>query len=430
VTTAARPTQPEEQLPRSLVTLIAVATGAVVANLYYAQPLLHLVAHDFHSGSALVSLIITATQVGYAAGLLLVVPLGDLHPRRILVVRIFGLAAVALVASALAPDIWVFGLASIAVGTASVAGQVMIPFAADLAPADRRGRVVARIMTGLLLGILLARTVSGLVAQLAGWRAIYWFSAALMIAFAAILWRALPTEGSRPHQRYWSLVGSSLRLLIDEPVLRRRAWHGACAFACFSVLWTTIAFLLSSAPYHYSSIVIGLFGLVGAGGILAANLAGKLADSDRSASATLVAGVLLISSFGLLWFGHSSLAFLIVGIVVLDIGTQGMQITNQAIIYALRPDARSRINSAYMVCYFIGGAVGSVTAGVVYSARGWSGVCLLGAFFGLLTCALTLYERVRPSVPGAAGTVRAARAAGAVTAAETAGGAGAGAEPS
>jgi predicted MFS family arabinose efflux permease len=379
------------------VTLIAVATGAVVANLYYAQPVLHLVAHDFHSGSGLASLIITATQVGYAAGLLLVVPLGDLHPRRLLVVRIFGVAAVALVACALSPDIWVFGLASIAVGTASVAGQVMIPFAADLAPPERRGRIVARIMTGLLLGILLARTVSGLVAELAGWRAIYWFSAALMVAFAAILWRALPAEGPRPHRAYWNLVGSSLRLLVDEPVLRRRAWHGACAFACFSVLWTTIAFLLSGAPYHYSSAVIGLFGLVGAGGILAANLAGKLADADRSTSATLVAGVLLTGSFGLLWFGHSALAALIVGIVVLDVGTQGMQITNQAIIYALRPDARSRINSAYMVCYFIGGAAGSLTAGVVYGSHRWAGVCILGAGFGALSLASTLYGRLRPS---------------------------------
>jgi predicted MFS family arabinose efflux permease len=381
------------------VTLIAVATGAVVANLYYAQPVLHLVAHDFHSGSGLASLIITATQVGYAAGLLLVVPLGDLHPRRLLVVRIFGVATIALIACALSPDIWVFGLASIAVGTASVAGQVMIPFAADLAQPERRGRVVAQIMTGLLLGILLARTVSGLVAQLAGWRAIYWFSAALMVVFAAVLWRALPAEGPRPHRSYWSLVGSSLRLLVDEPVLRRRAWHGACGFACFSVLWTTIAFLLSGSPYHYSSAVIGLFGLVGAGGILAANMAGRLADSDRSTGATLVAGVLLTAAFGILWFGHSSLAALIVGIVVLDIGTQGMQITNQAIIYALRPDARSRINSAYMVCYFIGGAIGSLTAGVIYGSDGWSGVCLLGAGFGALSLALTVYERVRPLSP-------------------------------
>jgi predicted MFS family arabinose efflux permease len=404
VTTGPSSAAPKDRLSRALVTLIAVATGAVVANLYYAQPVLHLLAHDFHSGSGVASLIVTATQVGYAAGLLLVVPLGDLYQRRVLVVRIFVLAAVALVACALSPDIWIFGLASIAVGIASVAGQVMIPFAADLAPAERRGRVVARIMTGLLLGILLARTVSGLVAQLAGWRAIYWFSAALMIVLAAILWRALPSEGPRPHRRYANLVGSSLRLLVDEPALRRRAWHGACGMGCFSVLWTTIAFLLSGAPYHYSSIVIGLFGLVGAGGILAANLAGRLADSDRSATATLVAGVLLTASFGLLWFGHSSLAFLIIGIVVLDIGTQGMQITNQAIIYALRPDARSRINSAYMFCYFIGGAIGSLAAGVVYGAHGWGGVCLLGAGFGLLTCAMTVYERVRPVPPRPAPT--------------------------
>jgi predicted MFS family arabinose efflux permease len=360
---------------------------------------LHQVAHDFQSSSGPASLIITCTQVGYAGGLLLVVPLGDLHPRRLLVVRIFSMAALALVGCALAPSLWVFGLASVAVGGASVAGQVMIPFAADLAPAERRGRVVARIMTGLLLGILLARTVSGLIAQLAGWRAIYWVSAALMVGFAFILWRALPDEGPRPHQAYWSLVGTSLRLLVDEPVLRRRAWHGACAFACFSVLWTTIAFLLSGSPYHYSNAVIGLFGLVGAAGILAANLAGKLADADRHMTSTLVAGVLLIGSFGLLWYGRTSLAALILGIVVLDVGTQGMQITNQAIIYALRPDARSRINSAYMVCYFIGGAAGSIAAGILYGARGWTGVCLLGAGFGLLTGAMTVYDKLRPAQP-------------------------------
>jgi predicted MFS family arabinose efflux permease len=396
VTTAEPPTraEPSAQLTRPLLVLIAVATGAVVANLYYAQPLLHQVALDFHTGSGLASLIITATQVGYAAGLLLIVPLGDLHVRRVLVVRIFVVAAVALVACALAPDIWIFGLASVAVGAASVAGQVMIPFAADLAPAERRGRVVARIMTGLLLGILLARTVSGLVAEAAGWRSVYWLSAGLMVVFATVLWRALPTEGPRPRMRYGSLVASSLRLLVDEPVLRRRAWHGACAFACFSVLWTTIAFLLSGAPYHYSSALIGLFGLVGAAGILAANLAGKLADADRSTASTLVAGVLLTGAFGLLWVGRSSLAALIVGIIVLDIGTQGMQITNQAIIYALRPDARSRINSAYMVCYFMGGAVGSITAGVLFAEDGWSGVCLLGVGFGLLTAALAVVDVV------------------------------------
>src|ERR1700722_16009082 len=185
-------------LSRRLVTLIAVATGAIVANLYYAQPVLHQVSRTFHSGPGAPSSVITASQVGYAAGLLLIVPLGDLHPRRGLATRLFGVAAVALVACALAPNLWFFALCSVAVGAVSVAGQVMIPFAADLAPEERRGRVVARIMTGLLLGILLARTVSGFVAQATGgWRGIYWLSAGLMLCFAVVLWRALPAEGPR-----------------------------------------------------------------------------------------------------------------------------------------------------------------------------------------------------------------------------------------
>jgi predicted MFS family arabinose efflux permease len=305
-------------------------------------------------------------------------------------------AALALVGCALAPNLWLFGVASVAVGAASVAGQVMIPFAADLAPEARRGRVVARIMTGLLAGILLARTVSGLFAQAAGWRSVYWFSAALMVLLAAVLWRALPAEGPRPHSTYADLVRSSLALLVHEPLLRRRAWHGACAFAAFSVLWTTIAFLLSGSPYRYSNAVIGLFGLVGVGGILAANLAGRLADSHRTTAATVVAGVLLTGSFGLLALGRTSLAALMAGVFILDIGTQGMQITNQSIIYALRPDARSRINSAYMVCYFAGGAIGSVTAGVVYGVGGWRWVCLLGAGFGLLTMLMAAFDRARP----------------------------------
>jgi predicted MFS family arabinose efflux permease len=392
-------------LPHGLVLLIAVATGAIVANLYYAQPVLHQVAGTFHSGPGQTSTIITASQIGYAAGLLLIVPLGDLHPRRGLVSRLFALSALALVGCALAPNLAVFAVASVLVGIASVAGQVMIPFAADLAPEERRGRVVARIMSGLLLGILLARTVSGLVAQAAGWRAIYWLSAALMVVFAVVLWRALPAEGPRPHHSYPELVGSSLRLLVTEPVLRRRAWHGACAFAAFSIMWTTLAFLLSGSPYHYSNAVIGLFGLVGAGGIAAANLAGKLADSARVTSTTVASGVLLAGSFALLWTGRTSLAALIIGIVVLDVGTQGMQITNQAVIYALRPDARSRINSAYMVCYFLGGAAGSFAAGAVYGTHGWGGVCLLGAGVGALTLAMSLYDRLRPPAPAQASTI-------------------------
>ncbi len=379
-----------------LVVLMAVATGAIVANLYYAQPLLHQISLTFHASSAATAPIVTFTQVGYAAGLLLVVPLGDLLARRVLVVRIYVAAVVALVVCAVAPSLWVFEVASVAVGVASVAGQVMVPFAADLASPERRGRVVARIMTGLLLGILLARTVAGLVADLAGWRTIYWVSAAVMLLFAVVLRRALPGEGTRPHVPYWSLVGTSLRMLLDEPALRRRAWHGASAFAAFSVLWTSIAFLLSGAPYNYSSAVIGLFGLAGVAGVLAANLAGKLADGGHTAVSTAVAGVLIAGSFGLLALGRTSLVALLAGVVVLDAGTQGMQITNQAVIYELRPDARSRINSAYMFCYFLGGAAGSLAAGSVYAAAGWTGVCWLGAGCGVLSLLGAVVDRVRP----------------------------------
>ena len=185
-------------------------------------------------------------------------------------------------------------------------------------------------------------------------------------------------------------------------MLRRRAWHGACAFGAFSVLWTTIAFLLSggdASPYHYSNAVIGLFGLVGAAGIAAANLAGALADAAHARASTLGAGILLAGSFGLLWLGRTSLAALIVGIVVLDVGTQGMQITNQALIYALRPDARSRINSAYMVCYFVGGAAGSLGAGALYAATGWGGVCVLGCGFAASTLVMSAFDRWRPAAP-------------------------------
>jgi predicted MFS family arabinose efflux permease len=380
-----------------LVALMAVATGAIVANLYYSQPLLHLVSKDLHIGTTAASSIVTITQVGYAAGLLLVVPLGDLHPRRTLAVLMFLAAAVSLVACAVAPDFAVFLVGSLAVGCASVGGQIMIPFAADLAPDERRGRIVARIMTGLLIGILLARTFAGIVAQLAGWRAIYAISAGLMVVFAVVLRRALPGEPQRPRRAYGALVLSSLRLLVDQPMLRRRAGHGACAFAGFSVLWTSLAFLLSGAPYHYSSALIGLFGLVGAAGVLAANLAGKLADAQRVTVSTVAAGVLLTGSFGLMAWGATSLGALLAGIVVLDVGTQGMQITNQAIIYTLVPEARSRINSAYMTCYFVGGAVGSLSAGAVFAAAGWDGVCVLGASFGAASLALSLFDRLRPA---------------------------------
>ena len=372
---------------------MAVATGAIVANLYYLQPLLHQVATTFHVGSAAASSLITLTQAGYALGLVLIVPLGDLHPRRTLVVTVVIIAGLAMAAGAILPSFAAFASVTLLVGLSSVGGQIMIPFAADLADPDRRGRVVGRLMSGLLAGILLSRTVSGLVAQAAGWRAVYWLAAALMGLLAVLLAFTLPPEAPRPHATWRSLVIGSFALLATLPELRRRAWLGASAFACFSVLWTTLAFLLSGAPYHYSNGIIGLFGLLGLAGVLAANVAGKLADAAKTRASTIVAGGLIVVSFGLVALGRTMLAPLILGIIVLDLGVQGMQITNQAIIYGLAPEARSRINSAYMFCYFVGGALGSFAAGVSYAAGGWGASCGLGCVLAIAGLLPTFLER-------------------------------------
>jgi len=388
---------------------MAFATGAIAANLYYAQPLLHEIARAFHASDASAGLVVTYSQAGFAAALVLVVPLGDRHPRRDLLAGVYVAAAAGLVACALAPTLLAFQLASLATGVASVGAQVMIPFAADLATAPRRGRVVARLMTGLLGGILLARTLAGVVAGFAGWRAIYWVSAALMVLLAVVLRSMLPPERPRPALPYRALVSGSVRLFFDQPALRRRAWYGATLFGSFSVLWTALAFLLSQPPYGYGSLVIGLFGLAGVGGVSAANLAGKLADTRRTQLSTALAAVLSVAAFAALVAGRTSLAALVVGIVVLDAGVEGMHITNQSVIYTLAPDARSRANSAYMTCFFAGGAASSGATGAVFSAAGWGGVCALGAAFALLSLAMVVFERLRPlgrrvTLPAEAGT--------------------------
>ena len=357
---------------------MAVATGAIVANLYYLQPLLEQARGSFHVNEAAASSLVTFTQLGYAAGLALVVPLGDLLPRRRLVVAIFCAAALFMALAGLAPSFALFAAATLLAGLCSVGGQVMVPLAADLAPEERRGRVVARVMSGLLTGILLSRTVAGLLAHAWGWRSVYAAACVTMIVLAVALWRALPAEPVRPHVPYRSLVAGSFRLLTELPELRRRAWLGAASFACFSLLWTTLTFQLSGAPFHYSQATIGLWGLLGAAGVLAANWAGHLADASRQGLVTVLSALLLAGSFLAMGLGGSSAIVLALGVIVLDVGSQSMQITNQSIIFALDPAKRSRINSAYMVCYFLGAASGSFVGGAAFEAGGWRLSCGIG----------------------------------------------------
>jgi predicted MFS family arabinose efflux permease len=383
------------QMSRAMVLLFAVACGVSVANLYYAQPVLDTLAKSFGTSSGTAGLVVTSAQIGYALGLAFLVPLGDLLARRWLVPAVLFVTAGGLVASASAPDIGVLIAVGLVVGAGSVAAQLMVPMAASLADDEHRGRVVGVVMSGLLLGILLARTVSGVVAQVSSWRVVYLMAACMTAVLAIVLGRFLPEEGVRPRIGYGTLLRSAVRLLVTESLLRRRVVFGALGFAAFSVFWTTMAFVLAGAPYRYDDLTIGLFGLVGAGGALCATLAGRWADRGWTRSTTLVFAGLVAVSFLPLWWGRHDLAMLIVGILVLDVGVQGLQVTNQSLIYRLAPEARSRINSAYMVCYFAGGAIGSALGSAVYERHHWAGVCVLGAAIGIVATAAAVIDAAR-----------------------------------
>jgi len=385
VTGSARATdKPHLGLPRSLVLVFAVACGLSVANLYYAQPILGTIVRSFGTGPGTAGLIVTFSQIGYAAGLALLVPLGDLVARRRMVPVVLGVTAAGLLASAFAPGVGVLIAVALIVGAGSVVAQVLVPMAASLATDEYRGRVVGTVMSGLLLGILLARTVSGLVAGVSSWRVVYVMAAVLTVAMAVVLGRVLPPETERPRLGYGTLLATTVRLLVTERLLQRRAVFGALGFAAFSVFWTTMAFLLAGAPYHYGVLTIGLFGLVGAAGALCANIAGRWADRGLTGATTLAFALCVAASFALLWFGAHDLVLLIIGILVLDVGVQGLQVTNQSLIYGLAPDTRSRVNSAYMVCYFTGGALGSALGASIYASHRWAGVCLLGGAIGVV----------------------------------------------
>jgi predicted MFS family arabinose efflux permease len=380
----------------SLVALFSVAVGVSVANLYYLQPLLPLLRRDYHVAPGLAALATTATQLGYVLGLALILPLADLLERRRLVVAMTLSCAAALALAASAPVFALLLVGLLLVGVTAVVAQILVPFAAALSPARERGRVVGTVMSGLLLGILLARTVAGFVAAASSWRVLLDVAAGAMAATALALRARLPVARPATSLPYGRLLASLVELVRTEPVLRRRALFGALGMGCFSTLWTSVAFLLAGAPYHYSVDRIGLFGLVGAAGALMANLAGRLADRGQAPRLTVFAAGCLAASFLLIYLGSHSLVPLVAGIVVLDVGAQGMQITNQSEIYRLRADAGARVNSVYMVSYFVGGTAASALSGLLYARAGWAGVSALGGSLGTAALALGLVSLRRP----------------------------------
>ncbi|MEV8398125.1 MFS transporter [Streptomyces niveus] len=382
-------------LSRGVVVLFAVACGAAVANVYYSQPLLVTMGHDFAMSPALVGSVVTLTHVGYGLGLFLLVPLGDLADRRRLIVTqlLLLVLALAVVAAARTAAVLLVGMA--ATGLLAVVTQTLVAFAASLAPPAGRGRVVGLVTSGVVVGILLARTASGLIADLAGWRAVYLASAALTALLALVLYRVLPRHSGAPPTtlRYGQLLRSTITLFVQERLLRLRALFGLLIFAAFSTLWSGVALPLSGAPYFLSHGAIGALGLIGVVGALAATAAGRLNDRGLSRWTTGIALGLLTASWLPLAFTRASLWALVVGVILLDLAVQAVHVTNQTLIYALRPDAGSRLIGGYMVFYSIGSATGALAATSLYTVAGWGAVCVLGAAFSALALLVWTFTR-------------------------------------
>ncbi|MEK5490121.1 MFS transporter [Paenibacillus sp. FSL R7-0297] len=372
-------------MSRSVALLFAIACGLAVANIYYAQPLLDAISQEFGIIHSSVGLVITITQVCYALGLLLLVPLGDLLNRRWLIAGQMLVSVLALIVVGTAPTSRILFIAIAAVGLLAVVTQTLVAFAATLAAPAERGRTVGVVTSGIVIGILLARTFAGVLTDIAGWRSVYLVSAGLTLIMAGVLFRVLPKdEPSRESLSYLQLLHSLFTLFAQERILRIRAVLALLIFTAFSILWTSLVLPLSAPPLSLSHTAIGAFGLAGAAGALAAAQAGRLADRGLGQRTTGVALILLLLSWLPISYTEHSLPALIIGIILLDLAVQAVHVTNQSMILTVRPEARSRLTAGYMIFYSIGSATGSIASTSIYAHSGWNGVCLLGAIVSAL----------------------------------------------
>jgi predicted MFS family arabinose efflux permease len=376
-----------------MLLVFAVTSGMSVANIYYAQPLLDSIAATFAIRPASIGMVVTLTQAGYAFGLVFIVPLGDLvDPRKLIIAQTL-LSAIALTVVSTAHHAGILFGGMIAVGLLAVVVQVLVALTATLARPSERGRAVGFVTSGVVIGILAARFVSGMIADFGGWRSVYFTSAVLMLAISLLLARLLPRRAAVPvSESYGAVLRSMPSLFLREPLLRVRAVLALLIFASFSTLWTAMVLPLSSAPLFLSHTRIGLFGLAGLTGALAANGAGRLADRGRAQWTTGIALSLLTCSWLPIALLHDSLAALAIGVILLDLSVQAVHVTNQSLIFATRPEARGRLVGGYMVFYSIGSGIGAISSTSIYAVFGWIGVAILGAIFsatGLLFWALT-----------------------------------------
>ena len=379
---------------------ITITTGLVIANIYYNQPLLDDISHAFGVTSAKAGQVAMFTQAGYALGMLFIVPMADMLKRKRMMIIDFGFIIIALLLAAFAHDINALLLASFFIGVSSIIPQLLIPMAAHLAKAHERGRKIGFVQTGLLIGILLSRTLSGFIAAHWGWRCVFFVAAGLMVIMWILVYWLLPEVQPTYKGSYKSLMLSIVGLIKENRHLRLAALRGASCFACFSAFWSTIAFLLK-ANFGLGSDIAGLFGLAGAFGALAVSNIGRLADKTNPYKIATFTIIALLLSFVIYYFSGYSMVGMIAGVILMDMGLQGTHLCNQTIIFANNPAARNRINTVYMVTYFSGGAIGTFLGTQLWYKYQWTGVCLMGILLSAITLILHLnnQETLQPDTP-------------------------------
>lgn len=385
----------DKDISSGLIILLATACGIIVANLYYAQPLIGLISNEIGLSNSSAGLIVTLTQIGYVVGLLFLVPLGDIVENKKLILILLFLSAFALISMVFVKSATLLLIASFFIGLGSVAAQVLVPLVSYLSSENARGRVVGNVMSGLLLGIMLARPISSLVADMWGWNAIFALSATVIIVLAFVLSKVLPTRKPKAKTNYIALLNSMWQLLRTTPILRRRAIYHACVFGAFSLFWTTVPLLLSSPAFHFSQTAIALYALVGITGAIAAPIGGRLADLGWTRPATGIALTVVIISLILPLFIQSSspfgIAVLVIAAILLDMGVSANLVLSQRLIFSLSPEIRSRLNGLFMAIFFLGGAVGSFIGGWAYALGGWNLTLWIGIAFP--TIALLYFAR-------------------------------------
>jgi len=364
--------------------IMTITTGLVVANIYYNQPLLADMARTFGVSDKKAQQISLFTQIGYATGLLFIVPLADMLKRKRLILIDFVLMIISLIASAMAPSVTILMIAGFLVGVSSVIPQLLIPMAAHLAKPHERGKKIGFVMSGLLIGILLSRTLSGFIGEHFGWRSMYYIAAGLMLLIWLMIFLFLPEIEPDYKGNYGKLMKSLIHLVKTQPKLRLAAFRGALCFATFSAFWTTLVFLLKEPQFNEGSAAAGMFGLVGAFGAVAVGFMGRLSDKMDAHKLSVYTLLLILISFIVFYFSSHSIIGLIIGVILLDMGVQATHISNQSIIFALIPEARNRINTVYMVSYFIGGALGTFFASLVWKNYAWNGVCAIGVTLSII----------------------------------------------